>query len=99
MGRLDVFALVIDSTVGYDGADYGVGRDFYVAGALDQTLERGPKVAAATIPEASGVGVAVDVLAVSYSVILGDISGAAPAQEFFLDLVAMGVSANDAGAP
>ncbi|HEY4740960.1 MAG: hypothetical protein WA734_20965 [Candidatus Acidiferrales bacterium] len=98
MGRLDVFALVIDSTVGYDGADYGVGCDFYVAGALDQALERGPKIAAATIPEASGMSMAVDGLAVSYSVILGDIHGAAPAQEFFFDLGAMGMAANDAGA-
>lgn len=95
-GRLDPNAVVGDAAVGLDGADDRVGGELDFIGAFEDVFEHEAKVAFAQGDKAQGVGVTVDARTVGDFVILGDLLGHVPAEEFILDFGAVGVAANAA---
>ncbi len=97
--RLDVLALVVDTSVRDDGADDGVARNTDAIRALDKSFQRDPQIAPTLPPKAGRVSVAVDGLAVVKIMFFGDIAGSAPAQKIFFDDGAIGMAADRAAAP
>ena len=96
--RINPLAIVVDARVGNDGADDGITGDFGVANTIDNVLEDESKIAATAFPEAGRVSVAVNGLAIVKVVFIGDIVGAAPAEEILFDVDSMHVAADSAAA-
>ena len=93
--RIDPSAVVGDAGVGADGANDGVARNFRVVAVLEQSFERGANVAVAAGVEADGARVAVDDAHVD-AVVVADVVGMLPLDEFGLDFLALRVAADDA---
>jgi hypothetical protein len=97
-GRVNPFSGVVDAGVGADGADDGVSGDLDLVDALEQAFEDEAEVPAAAGEEPDGVGMTVNGRAIGEVVVEGDIGGAVPMDEVFLDGVAVGVAADAADA-
>jgi len=97
--RLDVLALVVDTSVRDDSADDGVARNSDALRALDKAFQCDPQVAPAPFPEAGGVSVTVDGLTVVKFMFFGDIAGPTPALKIFFDDGAIWMAANGATTP
>jgi len=97
-GRFDPAPLVVEATVGTDGADDAVGGRFAVGGFLDDVFEGGAEVTGALLEEVEGVGVPVDATAVREFEFVAEFVGAGPTKEAFLDCVAVGMPADAAAA-
>lgn len=85
---------VADVGVDADGADDGGGRYSDGGGLLDERLKGQAERGAASGEEPGGVDVAVDRGVVGDAIVLGDLVGAAPAEEVLFDGVAVGMSAD-----
>lgn len=92
--RVDVPALVVDSSMSDSRADHGVASDFHGVDAFDQAFQSCPEVAATALPKAGRVSVAIDGSPIADLVLFRDIAGAAPVKEILLDVSAITVSAN-----
>jgi hypothetical protein len=95
-GRVNPFSLVVDAGVGADGADDGVCGDLDLVDALEKAFEDEPEIPAAAGEEPGDVGMAVNGGAVGEVVVDGNIGGAVPMDEGFLDGLAVGVMADAA---
>jgi hypothetical protein len=93
---VDVLTGLVDSSMSDNGADHGVTGDCHVCGTFDQAFQSRPEVAAAAVPKADGVSVAVDGASIAELVLFSDIAGAAPVKELLLDVSAITVAADDA---
>ncbi len=98
-GRLDPVAVVGDASVGADGADDRVGGDLDFIDALEDVFEHPPKVALSQGQKSEGMGVTVDARTVGDFVVMGNLLGASPAEEFVVDGGAVGMAADTATAP
>jgi hypothetical protein len=92
--RVDVPALVVDSSMSDSRADHGVASDFHGVDAFDQAFQSCAEVSATALPEAGRVSVAIDGSAIADLVLSRDIAGAAPVEEILLDVGAITVAAN-----
>jgi hypothetical protein len=95
-GRVNPFSLVVDAGVGANGPDDGVRGDFDFVNALEQAFQDEAKIPAAAGEEPGGVGVTVDGRAAGEVVVDGNVGGAVPMDEGFLDGLAVGVMADAA---
>ena len=91
---VDVLAGLVDSSMSDNRADHGVTGDCHACGAFDQAFQSRPEVAAAAVPKADGVSVAVDGSPIADLVLLRDIASAAPVKELLLDVSAITIAAN-----
>ena len=91
-------AVTVDAAVGAHGAQDRVAGECYVVDGFDEGIERGVQTFAALQEQASGAGVAVDGAVVVEVVVLRELPGGAPVDEFFLDGFAFGMVADDAAA-
>ena len=91
-------AVAIDATVGAHGAEDRVAGEGYFVDGFDEGVEGGVQTFAALEEQASGAGVAIDGAVVVEFVILRELPGGAPVNEFLLDGFAIGVVAGDAAA-
>jgi hypothetical protein len=85
-----------EAGVGADGFDVGRGGELDVVAALENIFESEEIIAAALLVEAGGMGVAIEDAAVLEFELFGDPPGTAPVNELFFDLLAIGVTADDA---
>jgi hypothetical protein len=92
--RVDVPALVVDSSMSDSRADHGVASDFHGVDAFDQAFQSCPEVAATALPKAGRMSVAIDGSPIAHLVLFRDIAGAAPVKEILLDISAITVAAN-----
>jgi hypothetical protein len=90
-------AVAVDAAVGAHGAKDGVAGEGYVVDGFDEGVEGGVQTFAALEEQAGGAGVAIDGAIVVELVVLRELPGGAPVNEFFLDRFALGVVADDAG--
>ena len=97
--RLDVSALVVDTSVRDDGADDRVARNCDALRALNEAFQCDPQIAPALFPEADRVSVTVDGLTVVKFMLFGNIGGTAPMQKIFFDDGAIWMAADRAAAP
>jgi hypothetical protein len=91
-------AVAVDAAVGAHGAKDGVAGECYIVDGFDEGIECGVQTFAALEEKAGGAGVAVDGAIVGELVVLSELPGGAPVDEFFLDGFPFGVVANDATA-
>ena len=89
-------AVAVDAAVGAHGAKDRVAGEGYVIDGFDEGIEGGVQTFAALEEKASGAGVAVDGAVVGKLVVLRELPGGAPVDEFFFDGFAFGVVADDA---
>jgi hypothetical protein len=96
-GRLDPFACFRDAGVSADGANDGARRDdLDFVYALDKVSEGEAEVVVTTGEEPGGMGVSIDGNFIGEIVFGGNLVGALPVEEGFLDCVAIGVAADGA---
>lgn len=95
-GRFDPFSGFVDVGVGADGAYDGASRDRDFARVLDDSIERETEIPFAPSPEAGGMGMAVNGLAVGEIVLVGHNVGTAPMEESCLDGASLRVAADTA---
>ncbi len=91
-------AVAVDAAVGAHGAEDGVAGEGYVVDGFDEGVEGGVQTLAALEEKAGGAGVTVDGAVVAEFVILRELPGGAPVDEFLFDGFAFGVVADDAAA-
>lgn len=91
-------AVAVDAAVGTHGAEDGVAGECYVVDGFDEGVEGGVQTFAALEKQADGAGVAVDGAIVGELVVLGELPGGAPVDEFLFDSFAFRVVADDAAA-
>jgi len=97
-GRLEPTPLIVQAGINAGSADNDVGRfERNVVHALEKIFKHAGEFAPAPAEESGGVSVAVDRVAVGKLVLVGNDSGAAPADEIPLDRVPIGSGAS--GAP
>ena len=89
-------AVVVEATVGADGADDVVGSGRDVCGLFQDEAETVAELIGALFEEAEGMGVAVNAAAVAESEFPGDVGGAAPVEEIVFDSLAVRMLADDA---
>ena len=89
-------AVAVDAGVSAHGAKDGVGGEFYVVDCFDEGVEGGVQIFAAFQENAGRAGVPVDGAVVGDVVVLGELPGGAPVEEFFFDGFALGMVADDA---
>jgi len=77
------------------GADDRFGGDLGVFGFLDNGLESYANIGAAAFKKFRGAGMAVNRGVVRAAVVVGDVFGTAPAEEFQLDGFAFGMATDD----
>ena len=91
-------AVAVDAAVGAHGAKDRVAGEGYVVDGFDEGVEGGVQTFAALQEQAGGAGVAVDGAVVVELVVLRELPGGAPVDEFLFDGFAFGVVADDAAA-
>ena len=91
-------AVAVDAAVGAHGAQDRVAGECHVVDGFDEGVEGGVQTFAALGEQAGGAGVAVDGAVVVEFVVLRELPGGAPVDEFFLDGFAFGMVADDAAA-
>ncbi len=91
-------AVAVDAAVGAHGAKDGVAGECDIVDGFDEGVEGGVQAFAALEEQAGGAGVAVDRAIVGELVVLRELPGGAPVDEFFFDSFAFGVVADDAAA-
>ena len=91
-------AVAVDAAVGAHGAEDRVAGEGYVIDGFDEGVEGGVQTFAALEEQADGAGVAVDGAVVIEFVVLRELPGGAPVDEFLFDGFAFGVVADDAAA-
>ena len=91
-------AVAVDAAVGAHGAKDGVAGERYIVDGFDEGVEGGVQTFAALEEQAGGAGVAVDGAIVGELVVLRELPGGAPVDEFLFDGFAFGVVADDAPA-
>ena len=91
-------AVAVDAAVGAHGAEDRVAGEGYVVDGFDEGVEGGVQTFAALEKQADGTGVTVDGAIVGELVVLGELPGGAPVDEFLFDSFAFGVVADDAAA-
>ena len=91
-------AVAVDAAVGAHGAEDGVAGECYIVDGFDEGVEGGVQTFAALEEQAGGAGVAVDGAIVGELVVLRELPGSAPVDEFLFDGFAFGVVADDAAA-
>jgi hypothetical protein len=91
-------AVAVDAAVGAHGAKDRVAGEGYVVDGFDEGVEGGVQTFAALEEKAGGASVAVDGAIVGELVVLGELPGGAPVDEFLFDGFAFGVVADDAAA-
>lgn len=89
-------ALVVEATVGSDGADDVVGGGSDVCGLLQDEAEAMAELVGTLPEEAEGVGVSINAAAVPEFEFLGNFGWAAPVEEIVFDGFAVGMLADDA---
>ena len=97
-GNFGPAAVAVDAAVGAHGAEDRVAGEGYVIDGFDEGVEGGVQAFAALEEKAGGAGVAVDGAIVAELVVLRELPGGAPVDEFLFDGFAFGVVANDAAA-
>ena len=91
-------AVAVDAAVGAHGAEDGVAGEGYVVDGFDEGVEGGVQTFAALEEQAGGAGVAVDGAIVGKLVVLRELPGGAPVDEFLFDGFAFGMVADNAAA-
>jgi len=91
-------AVAVDAAVGAHGAKDRVAGEGYVVNGFDEGVESGVQTFAALEEKAGGASVAVDGAVVAELVVVSEPRGGAPVDEFFFDVFAFGVVADDAAA-
>src|SRR6202007_539920 len=91
-------AVAVDAAVGAHGAEDRVAGEGYVVNGFDEGVEGGVQTFAALEEKAGGAGVAVDGAVVIEFVVLRELPGGAPMDEFLFDGFAFGVVADDTAA-
>jgi hypothetical protein len=91
-------AVAVDAAVGAHGAEDRVAGECYVVDGFDEGVEGGVQTLAALEKQAGGAGVPVDGAVVVELVVLSELPGGAPVDEFLFDGFAFGVVADDAAA-
>ena len=87
--------MAVDAGVSAHGAKDGVGGEFYVVDCFDEGVEGGVQIFAAFQENAGRAGAPVDGAVVGDVVVLGELPGGAPVEEFFFDGFALGMVADD----
>lgn len=93
LGARDQLACVAHLGVEESGADDRVGGDFHGACLFEERFEGEANGLAATPEYSRGMGVAIDRGTVRNAVVVGNVAGTAPAEEFELDGLAVGMLA------
>src|SRR5580693_7164461 len=88
-------AVAVDAAVGAHGAKDRVAGEGYVVDGFDEGVEGGVQTFAALEEQTGGAGVAVDGAVVVELVILRELPGGAPVDEFLFDGFAFGMVADD----
>ena len=91
-------AVAVDTAVGAHGAKDRVAGECHVVDGFDEGVEGGVQTFAALEEQADGAGVAVDGAVVGELVVLSELPGCAPVDEFLFDSFAFGMVADDAAA-
>jgi hypothetical protein len=91
-------AVAVDAAVGAHRAKDRVAGEGYVVDGFDEGVEGRVQTFAALEEQAGGAGVAVDGAVVGELVVLSELPGGAPVDEFLFDGFAFGVVADDAAA-
>jgi hypothetical protein len=91
-------AVVVDAAVGAHGPKDRVAGECYIVDGFDEGVEGGVQTFAALEEQTGGAGVAVDGAVVGEFVVLRELPGGAPVDEFLFDGFAFGVVADDAAA-
>ena len=92
----DVAAVLVEAAGDFYGADYGVAAGLAVAGVFDDAIEGAADMGAAEVPEAAGVGVAVESGEAFQVVEPDDVFAGGPVEEGCVDVFAIGVVADGA---
>jgi hypothetical protein len=88
----------VDAAVGAHRAEDRVAGECYVVDGFDEGVEGGVQTLAALEEQAGGAGVTVDGAVVVEFVVLSELPGGAPVDEFLFDGFAFGMVADDAAA-
>ena len=91
-------AVAVDAAVGAHGAEDRIAGEGYLVDGFDEGVEGGVKAFATLEKQAGGAGVAIDGAVVVELVVLRELPGGAPVDEFLFDGFAFGVVADDAAA-
>ena len=91
-------AVAVDAAVGAHGAKDRVAGEGYVVDGFNEGVEGGVQTFASLEEQAGGAGVAVDSAVVGKLVVLRELPGGAPVDEFLFDGFPFGVVADDAAA-
>jgi len=95
-GNFGPAAVAVDAAVGAHGAKDRVASEFYVVDGFDEGVEPGVQIFAPLEGKAGGAGVPVDGAVVGEIVVLSELPGGAPVEEFFFDGFTFGMVADDA---
>ena len=95
-GRLSVDAVVAEAAGDFDGAEYSVTAGVGCVDFFDDAIKSGEDFAAALVPEADGVDVAVEAREAGELVVVDDTRAGRPVEEGLVDGLAIGVVADGA---
>ena len=91
-------AVAVDAAVGAHGAEDGVAGECYIVDGFNEGVEGGVQTFAALEEKAGGAGVSVHGAVVIEFVVLRELPGGAPVDEFLFDGFTFGMVADDAAA-
>jgi hypothetical protein len=94
--RLSVDSVLAEAARHFDGAEYGVAAELGCVSFFDDAIEGRADCVAAALPEADGVGVAIEGGDAGEFVIADDAWDICPVEEGFVDGFAVGVVADGA---